>query len=521
MSRLIAAAVSGLCCLPTFAQTFVPPDAAATCTVTPANFNSWFASGKVSAGGLVRPANSLQFNHDTINPPKTNATINCNFYQWSQQMFLWLTSPTPRHYGGGAFVIDSAIFFDVIEGPNNSLCLYNATLRSNSCGVTGSQNRFRIRVNKPRKSLAVLKGQPNTDAGTGQADGSGDGASLMSQGNKLVYYTTHVNDVYAAYASANSTSSTTLQFPTTQAQLQTAIDWAKKNGRRLPDADALAIELKASWVDAEGMDVSRYVTTMGEVPVFDTSNDKQWVQTGSKQTLLALVGLHVVGSTAGHPEMIWATFEHLTNSPNAAYSYVNKSGKTVNLPAETPRNLLFAANGSKGPFNQEHMYVKSTAPLTIVAKDGFTISASDTQRTFPWGADGSLPLQQGLNAAQANTEVISINNNVHGMLAKGDLRAGYLLIGATWTVGGNNPFDPFTSSNPPPTQPNTFNYAGGNSLANSTMETYVSVKNKLFNCFSCHQNNGQTNVPATVGVSHIYNSIVPYNNSLASPAVTK
>lgn len=517
MSRLIVAAIGGLCCLPAFAQTFVPQDAAATCTVAPADFNSWFASGKVSLNGLVRPADSLNFNHNTVNPPKTNRTINCNFYQWSEQMFLWLTSPTPRQYGGGGVVLESAIFFDVIDGPNGSFCLYNATTRSSSCSANNGLNRFKMRVNKPRKSLVVLKGKPDTDAGAGQADGSGIGASLMSQGNKMVYYTTHVNDVYAAYASANGTSSSTLQFPTTQAQLQTAIDWARKNGRPLPDANALAIEVKASWIEAEGMDTSRYVTTVGEIPTFNTSNNKQWVQTGSKQSLLALVGVHVVGSTAGHPEMIWATFEHVTNSPNAAYAYVNKAGKTVNLPAETPKNLLFAANGSKGPFNQEHMYVKSTSPVTIVAKDGFTISASDTQRTFPWGADGSLPLQQGLNVAQANTEVIAINNNVQRMLVKGDLRAGYLLIGATWTVGGNNPYDPF----PSPTQPNTFNYAGGNALANSTMETYVTLQNKLFNCFSCHQNNGQTNVPATVGVSHIYNSIVPYNNSLAVPSVTK
>ena len=38
---------------------------------------------------------------------------NCGFYQWSEQMFLWLTSPAPPAYGGGANIFDSPAFFDV------------------------------------------------------------------------------------------------------------------------------------------------------------------------------------------------------------------------------------------------------------------------------------------------------------------------------------------------------------------------------------------------------------------------
>src|SRR5206468_2114745 len=33
---------------------------------------------------------------------------------------------------------------------------------------------------------------------------------------------------------------------------------------------------------------------------------------------VALVGLHVVGTTPGHPEFVWASFEHVKNSPTPA-----------------------------------------------------------------------------------------------------------------------------------------------------------------------------------------------------------
>jgi hypothetical protein len=92
------------------------------------------------------------------------------------------------------------------------------------------------------------------------------------------------------------------------------------------------------------------------VPTYDTSNPNQWTPNGSKTVPLALVGMHVVGSTGthgspngpGHPELIWATFEHLGNTPLATYTYNSTAGlKTVNR--STAGTWLFSKSNSNGP----------------------------------------------------------------------------------------------------------------------------------------------------------------------------
>jgi hypothetical protein len=80
----------------------VPTDAQDACPLPAATFAAWFQSGIVSLNGAVNPANSL-----------LNLTPNCGFYQWSEQMFMWATSPAPPSYGGGAHIFDSPGFFDV------------------------------------------------------------------------------------------------------------------------------------------------------------------------------------------------------------------------------------------------------------------------------------------------------------------------------------------------------------------------------------------------------------------------
>jgi hypothetical protein len=98
----------------TLTQVGPPSDANETCVslLNPANhnplstaeFNGWFESGAVSLNGAVKPANSVLFPDDP----------NCTFYKWSEQMFLWLTSPAPPRYGGaGGLVMNSPVFFDV------------------------------------------------------------------------------------------------------------------------------------------------------------------------------------------------------------------------------------------------------------------------------------------------------------------------------------------------------------------------------------------------------------------------
>jgi hypothetical protein len=74
--------------------------------------------------------------------------------------------------------------------------------------------------------------------------------------------------------------------------------------------------VKSAWVLAAGLpNPDSYITTTATVPTYNQSNANLWTPTGQQTVKLALVGMHVVGSTAGHPEMAWATFEHVGTTP--------------------------------------------------------------------------------------------------------------------------------------------------------------------------------------------------------------
>jgi hypothetical protein len=453
------------------AQTFLPPDAAASCTVPATTFNGWFASGTPAANGAVVPANSITFQSSTANPPSPPNTINCNFYQWSQQMFLWVTSPAGKQR--------------VFSGPTFYTLNANNALVPNGLGIISGFSRAGKAINTT-------------------VDQAGGSPVLMAQGNQMVFYSVHVNNVYAYFAKQNRSPSATLAFPTTQAQLNAILAAAGK--KSLPGQNALAIELKLSWVEATDADKANFVTMNAEIPTFTQNSTTLWTQSGKKKALLKMIGMHVVGSVAGHPEMIWATYEYKNNAVNAAYSYINNKNATVPVSQPVSQNMLLAANNAAAPFNVEFMKFvpanpTATPPVpaaTITAVSPNTIGASNTVRLFPWGANGDVvPNPLVTSAAQSNTEVISINNNVLSMLPGNDVRKNYLFMGATWTDGGFAP----TSSN----------QVGTSSLANTTMETYDTVAKGTNNCFGCHNTaSGLATDPkqaATTAVSHIFSSM--------------
>jgi hypothetical protein len=337
------------------------------------------------------------------------------------------------------------------------------------------------------------------DVEQGQAGGDGVLEAQTTANGSLVYYQTVVNDVYAYFATGvKDHTITATQFPLTLADLTAITTIASGRGVTFPDPNALAVEVKIAWVEAASLpNLSSYITINATIPVYNTSDPthKQWTLTGQHTVQLAMVGFHVVGSTGttnpantnhGHPEMIWATFEHFANAPRNDYHYFNASNVDTPVPLNANATWLFSGTFASPPplsqFNVAHMNFSS--PPNINANSGFTISPSDTLRTEPFGIAGSN--------TSSNTQVISMNNHVRGMLASGDIRGNYIMTGATWTPFG--------------APPNGGNGVGTNLLANTTMETYQQGSN----CFTCHnQFPSMLGDASGNGLSHVFGPLQP------------
>jgi hypothetical protein len=551
------------------AQTVLPADANGTCTVAPDDFKKWFSGNAVSKDGIVLPANSL-----TFTAPVTSL---CPFFRWSEQMFLWLTSPlgsghvfeTPQFYEvsppdpvngtrtlhapnapgqffsfapsialagskGQEVAFDSTgKVHDVVRpetGAAGRLVLLNAANQLTEVGrVSAAPDGKPLLLDKTNKAIDVkaapngspllrnesgplrntagafinlapstvlVNGQPTllTTSGAvveteeGQAQG---GAVLMAQNKSLVYYLLQVNDVFAYFktgATDAKINPAPTEFPTAQDMLDKITAVAQQapapfTKQQFPNGGiALTLEIKSSWVETTGLaNVNDYITINTTIPTYTQSPDnKTWTQSGTKQATLALVGMHVVGSTNGHPEMIWATFEHVNNAPNTQYTYNAASG-TVTKPADGAGSWLFSASGASQTQPPKAM---SVGPQnTIVAATNATIVPVNVTRINPWGSDPT-----DSQSADANTAVISVNKSIMEQLAAGDVRKNYLMIGSIWT-DGKTPADT--------------NLLGTTAVANSTMETFKQPGA----CFDCH--GGNMLGSGVGGLSHIWGKIDP------------
>jgi hypothetical protein len=556
------------------AQTVLPANVKPTCTVTTGEFNGWFESGSVALNGVVLPANSLTFSPNSL----------CSFYKWSEQMFLWLTSPVPSRYGTGSHVFDSPAFYAVSPedangqrtliphvpgrllnflpaisqrgnrgqevafdsagkihnivrpalGPTGKILLRDKAGQSVEIErIEAARDGKPVLLDKAEKPVdielghtgapvlrdeagAVINLRPNTVVVNGRPrlittsgavvmpeEGQAGGGALMAQNNSLVYYLIQVNDVYAYFNTGMKdlalTNPTPTEFPTTGAALGQIGNFAQaapppNTKPFFPDDDAMTVEVKSSWIETTGLaNVNDYVTITATIPTFNPPltqpNSTQSVQNGTKTAQLALVGIHIVGSTLSHPEMLWATFEHVNNTPNAQYTYTNTSNVTTTQPADGPGSWVFSSTGAAGSNNNERMTFSGN---TLTAVSGQTIGPSNIVRVNPWGTG------PGASFTPNNTDIISINRSVLDMLVAGDKRKNYIHTGTTWVLGGG--------------APSTGTQTGTTGMANSTMETFFQGGT----CFDCHTdvNGNMLGVPPGTdgfsgGLSHIWAPILP------------
>lgn len=504
----------------------LPGDVKETCK---ANITDWFAGDEVTANGWVKPANSLapvfaDFDNNT----------RCDFYKWGAQMFLWLTSgDSARH-----------VF-------NTSPGFYNISVEE------GGKREF---LPGGLLRLGVRKAKTDEQIELGQAGGFD---VLVSQNDSLVYYGLHVNDVFALYTTGQKMGAfndrlrwlsgqedqaclaqyekcaseikgfctkqlehcTHNNFPSTKPQLDIVAEFAEGYGYPLGyDKIALALELKTSWIELDQIidpdQKATYVTERAVVPVFDRApinaetKNQQWTIVGTKETTLALVGMHVVGTVNGHPEMIWSTFEHVSNVPDATYKYMSTSteGKGTHaydasgtwnfMQEDGSEPTAITANARVSAYEKSDNYPDpecqrvgkdDTNTECIVNIDGQEIGAIDVLRVDPWGND-----QSSSGALANNTDLASINVSVLSQLKEGDVRGNYIQTGGIWTSKGQIPSDGTSSD-----------LRGSLKLANTTMETFFQFHRSDFNplnCFGCH---GADNATEAVEISHIFDALQP------------
>lgn len=448
----------------------LPQNVKPLCDLTDSEMSSWFKSGSITENGIVTPANSVDFIHKN----------NCDFYKWSERMFLWMTSKEQ----GGKTVFESPEFYTV------------------SPKVNGQRNLIPHRPNQLLKAVANVDKTGKIISEEGQATDD----VLMDVNGNLVYYISMVNDVYAEFLNAvNQKKMSGKQFPTTKAERDSIFSFAQHNGIKLKNPSALAMEIKTSWVVAESLkNVEDFVTIEATIPVYKKQSNKLWMIQGERKVKLALVGMHIVGSANGHPEMIWATFEHKKNTPNQAYKFVNNDGIIETVLEDEKNDWLFNSE-PRAINNQSHMTFSGDS---IIAKDLCEIAPSNTLRTKPWGSAVDVkPNPEDATPAASNSEIIAINNSVISKLKGKDVRKNYIFIGATWTENGTGPNG--YSYNPTVDSLKVAGAAiGASQLANSTMETYAQNGDKytIFgSCFSCHSNNKGLKPD---DLSHVYNGLM-------------
>jgi hypothetical protein len=549
--RLLCIAIAVLIAPALIAQQ-LPSDAMSTCTVTPDEFKKWFGGSDVASA-----PDSLRLNTDEncnfyrwaeqmylyLTSPSTSlfgtrrVFDSSGFYDVSplqndKRQFIPHTAGTPRLLGvrmakpgphGLHVIVDRAGRLFEIAPPrfskNGKQLIQNeagalveiskATIANKRVVLYGKDGKV---IARPKPILgADLKGARLAQAidrgklpaifldSSGNpldvSPGQADNAVLLAQNASIIYYVTTVNDFYAYFLTGQKAGEIkATQFPTTQQSQENVVNFARSRSASIRTPRTLAIEMKTSWVETAAVaDPDSYITMTATVPRW-ASSGSTLSPSGTRTAKLALVGIHIVGSTFGHPEMLWATFEHFGNTPDATYSYTSKTG-TKTVKQSTAGKWLFSSTNSSGPFNLAHATYDSTAG-TIEPANGFPISASNTLRQKPFGAASNKPPNAKASAESSNSDIIAINNSVIGQLSDGDVRKNYYLVGCTWTDGGASPNGPYPGGNE----------VGTSQLSNSTMETYQQGDDTTLaeasNCFACHTSN-------STRVSHIYNDLQP------------
>jgi hypothetical protein len=328
---------------------------------------------------------------------------------------------------------------------------------------------------------------------------------LIDQHGNAIYYGIHVNQAYA--------------------------DFIDESGLRTADAirdadpglffPAGVVEFKSAWQIIEPAEsADDYITASTTVPTLSMNADHRIVEdrATARQVQVKLLALHVVFTLPGHPEFVWATFEHSDGTPDTQASDGHRDVAPVaagNPDPSDPNNLevtdvvspddhLLYLGGT--PTNEGNRPINDRDLVFDAASQKFTGQATSVYRMFPASKS---------NTIDADEAISSLNRNVEALFAQAtgldasDRRGHYRLVGAVWMDKPeffdvdesleNDESSPFfdqegfvedITANGSDSDLSIL--AGEDRLSSTAMESFTQAPDSFPNCFSCHNTHAVT-----------------------------
>ena len=386
------------------------------------------------------------FPHARTPRPDADAFVGqsqCAFHQFSWQAFLWLTQEGPS--GGPRFLS--------LTTPGE---LYGQGL---GAGL----------LPRMAKSADPEPIDEFLQAGT-------DGIMTDLQGHPI-YYSQYVDSVFDTFLRSRNLT-------------DTAALYALDDTVTFPNG---ATSLKASWKRVlDGEDASDFFTMQAEV--YELANRAGAIVVDTTRTstkTLALVGFHIAVRVEGHPEMIWATFEHERNAPNI-FSQDNVGDTVLMTDTISTRDFTFYSAGtprSECNVNYASSQSRSLDPATQTITPITQVCREYQFGNLPPPVSDTGTIARRVSQSDANVD--SLNAHVRANLQPSDVWSNYAEVGAIWFV-------PTDGLRPGQALDTDSLLIGSLRLSNATIETFTQSQSTMNNCFRCH-NTLQKAVPLAGG----------------------
>jgi hypothetical protein len=392
---------------------------------------------------------------------------------------------------------------------------------------------------------------------------------LIDQNGNTLYYGIHVNQVFADFIHENQLE--------TAEELKAYPSDPMKSKLFFP---AGVVEYKTAWQVVEGDVASQtadYISMQTTVPTLTQDPTTHLIKEDRdhpRTVTVRLLAAHIVYTLPGHPEFIWASFEHSAATPDTKAADGHRDVAPIvpddkNPTADDPENAMNTVEVAQDDFllykahthaNEGNKAIDETNLRLDAATQKFPNQQTSIYRMFPASKS---------NTTDPDDQITSLNHNFEALcmqdmdrIAANDKRCHYRLLGAQWMDKPgffkvdipiqNDATSPFLSDHledgkmvpavslreltdaivQDGTDSALSILAGEDRMSSTAMESFTQGPASFNNCFTCHNTQAITKKgvslerdvggeklldPGLLNVSHVLSEFLLEESEAASP----